>query len=87
MKEPISWQAEICSGNFTTTWDIVDAANDETIAKVYGTTKPIVDKRNAHLMARAGRLQAAIKAVVTVLDAHHSAALAREIRILRNALK
>jgi hypothetical protein len=92
MKEPISWQVDRrwdSHGDLAPYWDIVDPATNDAVAIVLGTKKPLVDKRNAQLIARAGRMQAAIKAVVTALDVggEQSRQFAREIAILRQSLK
>lgn len=89
MKEPIGWQADQCIHPDTgKEWYVLET-DGGTVARVIDTKRPLVDKRHAQLMARAGRMQAAIKAVITSLDTggESSRTLAREIAILRQSLK
>lgn len=94
VKEPINWRAQqgayfLVSGVKGVGDFIADERTMALVAVIRPSGKPLVDKRNAQLIARAGRMQAAIKAVITSLDTggESSRTLAREIAILRQSLK
>lgn len=93
MKEPIGWQIQAVYNSAHVApernqYRVIDA-NGTVVADVRNNGRPLVEKRHAQLIARAGRMQAAIKAVITSLDTggESSRTLAREIAILRQSLK